>query len=278
MNWFSKKKQPLDVQPSTTNTTEPTTKTAGMIWLETSSEDIYLKTLDNMYQEFKEIRSFPGKNDENNARIYAKTFLNKISKLDRNRMSSDQKRDLAMIVFGGYPRAVSKMETQLSSMDEMYDASDEFGDKLRGYMEKYLDTMPRKIPVPNQLTQPQNDQNNPAKEEKIGDEEADAKLVSVEKLALEAYRLATSVEDRYFSETAANSYIPDSVRMLKGLMNAPEDMKTEAKELFLKQLGIIETQLKSIVGRAAINTLSEMKAHTEFLESKKEHKSILETF
>lgn len=274
MTWFSKKKQTSEVQTTPTSAT----KTAGMVWLETSSEDIYLRTLGNMYQEFKEIRSFPGKGDENNARIYAKTFLNKISKLDRNRMSSDQKRDLAMIVFGGYPRAVAKMETQLSSMDYMYEASDEFGEKLRGYMEKYLDTMPRKIPVPNQLTQPQNDQNNPAKEEQIGDEEADAKLASVGKLALEAYRLATSVEDRYFSETAANSYIPDSVRMLKGLMNAPEDMKTEAKELFLKQLGIIETQLNGIVARSAINSLSEMKAHTEFLESKKEHKSILETF
>lgn len=277
MNWFSKKKQAIDTQTSISTSTGPTVKTAGMIWLETSSEEVYLKTLDNMYQEFKEIRTFPGKTDTNNARVYVQVFLNKIRKLDRNRMSSEQKRDLAMIVFGSYPRAVARMETQLSDIDEMYDASDELGDTLRSYMEKYLDSMPRKIPVPNQLTQPQTEKED-SKEETIGDKEADAKLETVEKLALEAYRLSTSVEDRYFAETSANSYIPDSVRMLKGLMNAPDDLKSEAKELFLKQLGIIETQLNTIVNRSAINSLSEMKAHTEFLESKEERKSSLDKF
>jgi hypothetical protein len=274
MSWFSSKKQEPEVLVA-----QPATKTSGMIWLETSSEEIYQETITNMYNEVKAMGGFPKEAHASNAKIYARIFLKKIQKLDRNRMSSEQKRDLAMIVFGSFPRAVARMETQLSSVDEMHSASEEFGYKLRDLMEKYLDVMPRKIPVPNQLVQSTDEgKDKPVTVESIGDEEADAKLASVQKLTMEAYSLATSVEDRFFAETAANSYIPDSVRMLKGLMNAPEDMQTEAKELFLKQLGIIETQLKGIMQRSATHSLSEMKAHTEFLESKKEHKSALETF
>ena len=267
MRWFSfsDRKQK--------NTTTPVVaasprKTKGIIWLETSSEEVYQQTLTNMWNEVKAIRGFPSKSHESNVNIYAGILLKKIQKLDRTRLNADQKRDLAVIVFGSFPRAVAKMETQLADLDERDWASEEFGDTLRTLMTK-IDGMPRKIPVPNQLAAVSDAAVKQAVES-VGSKESDEKLAEVKELAAEAYKLATSVEDRFFAEQAANSYIPDSVRMLAGLIHAPEDMKVEANELFLKQLEILESQLRGVVGRSARNSLSAMKAHTEFLESKSE--------
>lgn len=269
MSWFSfseRKQDKRAVSPTPVNKTAP--KSRGVLWLETSSEEVYQKTLTNMWEEVKEIKGFPKDAHATNARIYMGVILKKIQKVDRTRLSAEQKKNLAAIVFTNIPRAVADMETMLADLDQMHDAVEEFGDTLRDLMSRFVDTMPRKIPVPNELANV-SEESTKKVVESVGTKESDEKLVKVKALAAEAYRLATSVEDRFFAEQAANSYIPDSVRMLSGLINAPDDMKTEANELFLKQLEIVETQLNSVVRRSASNSLSAMKAHTEFLESKK---------
>ena len=248
----------------------PLTKTPGTLWLETSSEEVYQQTLTNMWNEVKEISGYPTKVQADNAEIYAGVFLEKIQKLDRNRMSEEQKKSLAWLVFVNFPRAVSKMETMLSDLDERDDAVEEFGETVRAMMKSHVDKMPRKIPVPNALSTVSEKTMKKAVQT-VGSKESDDKLATVQALAVEAHKLATNTEDRFFAEQAATSYIPDSIRMLAGLMHAPEDMKAEANELFMKQLGIIESQLNAIVGRSAINSLSAMKAHTEFLEAKRGH-------
>lgn len=273
MSWFSgKNKQdrteevPVQDKP----------KTHGMIWLETSSEEVFQKTLDNLLEEVENVSGFVKKSHASNAEIYAQILLKKIKKIDRTKLSSEQRRTLAGIIFASFPRAVAKMETQLCDLSYRDYASEDFGETLRTLMEKYLDSMPRKIPVPNQLNSLSKEKAQQAVET-VGNKESDKKLAKMKALAAEAYKLAVTVDDRFFAEQAINSYIPDSVRMLAGLIHAPEDMKVEANELFLRQLEAIETQLNGVIKRSATNSLSEMKAHTEFLESKKERESGLET-
>lgn len=275
MSWFSGKNKQVSTAAIVVET-QPATKTRGMIWLETSSEEVYQQTLDNLISEMDDVQGFQKKSHQSNAIVYASILLKKIKKIDRNRLSSEQTRNLAMIIFGSFPRAVAKLETDLCDVDEMHYASEEFGETLRLLMTKYLDTMPRKMPVPNQLDSASKKKAEKAVET-VGNKDSDEKLSSVKTLAGEAYKLAVSVEDRFFAEQAIDSYIPDSVRMLAGLIHAPEDMKAEANELFLRQLGVIESQLNGIIKRSATNSLSEMKAHTEFLESKKERESELNT-
>lgn len=275
MSWFAGKNKQVRTEEVSVQT-QPTTKTRGMIWLETSSEEVYQQTLDNLIKEIDDVQGFQKKSHQSNAIVYASILLKKIKKIDRSRLSSEQSRNLAMIVFGSFPRAVAKLETDLCDVDEMHYASEEFGETLRLLMTKYLDTMPRKMPVPNQLNSVSEKQTKKTIET-VGNKESDEKLSKVKSLAGEAYKLAVNTEDRFFAEQAIDSYIPDSVRMLTGLIHAPEDMKTEANELFLRQLGVIESQLKGIIKRSAVNSLSEMKAHTEFLESKKEREAGLET-
>ena len=247
----------------------PPTKTKGMIWLETVSEEVYQQTLTNMYEEVKKITAFNIKSHANNAAIYTNILVKKLKKIDRSKLSTEQKRNLASIIFAGFPQAVARMETQLTDLSRREYASEIYGDYLRKLMSEYLDTMPHKLPIPNQLTEVTPESEKQAVET-VGSDEADVKLAEVKKLAAEAYKVATTTEDRFFAEQAANSYIPDAVRMLAGLIHAPDDMKTEANEIFLKQLEILETQLKNVVGRAAGESLSALKAHTEFLKSKNE--------
>lgn len=267
MSWFSfsDKKQ---VQVATEAVAPPKANTPGTLWLETSSEEVYQQTLKNMIAEVKAIAGHDSTKKTTNAGIYAEVLLNKIQKLDRNRMTVEQKKVLAAVVFGSIPRAMAKLETTLADLDERSYAVEEFGDTLRNIMTKHVDTMPRKIPVPNTLAAV-TDKTMVKAVETVGSKESDQKLTTVKELATEAYELATNIEDRFFAEQAANSYIPDSIRMLSGLIHAPEDIKVEANELFMRQLEIIESQLEAIVGRSANNSLAAMKAHTEFLESKK---------
>lgn len=273
MSWFSSKKKQVPVKEVEAQS-KP--KTKGMIWLETSSEEVYQQTLDNMRKEMDDVTGFQKKSHASNATIYADILLKKIKKIDRSKLSSEQTRSLAMVIFASFPRAVAKMETQLCDVDEMHYASEEFGETLRSLMVTYLDTMPRKMPVPNQLNSASEKQAQKTVET-VGNKESDEMLSKVKALAGEAYKLAVNTEDRFFAEQTIDSYIPDSIRMLAGLIHAPDDMKTEANELFLRQLGVIESQLNGIIKRSAVNSLSEMKAHTEFLESKKEREAGLET-
>lgn len=268
MSWFSFSERKQDKRATSPTPAKTAPKSRGVLWLETSSEEVYQKTLTNMWEEVKDLKGFPKDSHAKNARIYTGVILKKIQKIDRTRLSVEQKKTLAAIVFTNIPRAVADMETMLADIDQMHDAVEEFGDTLRDLMSRFVDTMPRKIPVPNELANV-SEESTKKVVESVGTKESDEKLVEVKALAAEAYRLATNVEDRFFAEQAANSYIPDSVRMLSGLINAPDDMKAEANELFLKQLEIIETQLNGVVRRSASNSLSAMKAHTEFLESKK---------
>jgi hypothetical protein len=271
MSWFSfsdkKQNKAQDTVEVQVNYATPKPKTKGMLWVETSSEEVYYQTLTNMWEEVKAMNGFPSKTDAHNAGVLAGIILRKLQKLDRTRMTTEQKSNLAGIVFKSFPEAVAQMETHLADIDEAEYAVETFGETLRDLMARHIDRMPRRIPVPNQLSAVSNETAKRAVET-VGSKESDEKLSSVKALAAEAYKLATSTEDRFFAEQAANSYIPDSVRMLAGLIHAPEDMKQEANELFMKQLEIIEAQLNGVVRRSANNSLSALKAHTEFLESK----------
>jgi hypothetical protein len=268
MSWFSfsdKKQDKVGPAPAS----QAKQRTHGMIWLDTSSEEVYQQTLDNLLKEVEEVSNYPKGVHANNATALAAAFLKKVGKLDRSWLSFDEKKTLASLVFRNFPIALSTLETNLTDLDNREYAVVEFGDTLRRLLENHIDRMPRKIPVPNQLNAVSPETARKAVDT-VGSEESDQKLTAVTGLAAEAYKVATSVEDRFFAEQAANSYIPDSVRILSGLIHAPEDMKKEANELFMRQLEILESQLNGIVKRSASNSLSAMKAHTEFLETKKE--------
>ena len=66
--------------------TQPEPKTRGMIWLETSSEEVFQKTLDNLLKRVENVLAFEKKSHASNAEIYAQILLKKIKKIDRNQV------------------------------------------------------------------------------------------------------------------------------------------------------------------------------------------------
>lgn len=267
MSWFSNSKR--DDLSNNAKLTKGEAKAPGVVWVETSSEEVFQKTLDNMFAETVAtiVPALDKDLEVHNLKASLGSLVRKIKKIDRNRLTADNRKRLAIIVFDSVPRAISDLETSLMDVEEQDWAVEEFTDGLMTIIRTQIDSMPCKIPVPNQLSTI-SEQTVQKAIETVGSKESDAKLARVTALAKQAYVSATSVEDRFFAEQTANSYLPDSVRMLAGLINAPDDMKKEANELFMRQLEILETQLNGVLGRTAMTSLSAMKAHTEFLENK----------
>lgn len=264
MGWFSFSNSNKSAQ----NVPEQTHEHRALLWLETSSEEVYNQTLMTMKAVIPTLNNYRNEHDRQMALAVAASFLTKLSTIDRASLTSKQKESLAKIIFITYPAIVAQMQTELIDIDgDREFAVVEFRENLVSLLRDEVDCLPFKIPIPIPDTKVAKKSDAP---ETLGTKEADEKLARVTNFAEDAYKSAANIDDRFFAEQTINSYLPDSVRFLKGLTNAPDDMKAEAFELFIRQLDAMELQLKAILGRSLQGSLSQMKAHTEFLESKKE--------
>ena len=257
MGWLSKK-------TSSDTTGNPVKK--GVLWLETASEDAYKHALNKLWVEVRDLPRYPDDRNKQNANVFSAALMSRMQKLDRTLMTKSQRTELAKLIFVTIPQKINRLETQLLDYEQKWDAVDDFGAFVKTTLTRQIDPMPRKLPI-NQTIAPKPEAAKKAIE-KVGDKESDAKLTRVKELAHAAYKTATTVDDRFFAEQAINSYIPECVRILTGLINAPEDMKKEANEIFHRQLDIIQKQLDIILHKETSGSLAEMKAHMEFLESK----------
>lgn len=95
-------------------------------------------------------------------------------------------------------------------------------------------------------------------------------LEQVRELILLANTGKLSAEEEYFIEQTNQNYIRSIVYNSQDLLNADFKTRDEAEVEFLKQLEIIEQQIRSIIVASQQRTLSNVKVQTNFLTSKTE--------
>lgn len=95
-------------------------------------------------------------------------------------------------------------------------------------------------------------------------------LEQVRELIILANTGNLSAEEEYFIEQTNQSYIRSIVYNSQDLLNADFKTRDEAEAEFLKQLEIIEQQIRSIIVASQQRTLSDVKIQTNFLTSKSE--------
>jgi hypothetical protein len=93
-------------------------------------------------------------------------------------------------------------------------------------------------------------------------------LTRVNELWEQASTRKNSVEDEYFLEQVASTYIPDSWRLFQTFRFAPEASQATAEKLFLEQLALIETHLVRMLSTAMEQNLMAMRSQLGFLEAR----------
>lgn len=242
-----------------------------VLWLETVSMGEYQRKIMGLCNQVLHRENIP---KEKYVRRSTANFAVKLIEVDRIRLSSKEKKIVAQCISNDFPRIYSRLETELISPDpyDREDAALSYCDSLRSLMYR-LENLPRIIPAwdeKDESPQKTNTETNPqaSKLEILGHKESDEQLRAITTLAMNAAKVAKSVEDRFFVEQAQTSYIPESVRLLRGLMSAPLNVKNEAVLSFLHQLTLIERQLQGIIARGEDDHRQAQAAHTAFLESK----------
>lgn len=248
-----------------------------VLWLETASQKAYENMVYGFWREMKTRDTLPF-NQFKELRIVLSNLITKFSKLDRIRLTKREKRTLAIIIFYEYPKLVAGLQSGIIvNPKTRKKAIKEYSKQVRWLATRYLDRMPTIASVDEEgaATLPTK---RVSVRSKTGDAACDEKLQQVSALLDKALQFVDiSVEDRFFVEQAANSYLPESVRLLSGMTAAPGNVKVEAYATFLRQLSMIEGQLNEIAARAATGSLSALQAHTAFLESKKDLLRITES-
>lgn len=263
MGFFSLSKKNTESEAEKARNESP-----GLLWIQTVSDDVYQQTLDNLVLELEELEEdYPSFIRNQRIISTAELMLKKMVRVDRSRLTAYQEETLGRIVFATLPEAYVKLETGLFSPHYRSQAAPTYAAVLKTTI-YIVDQFPRKLPIPKPTAESKELAQKTVKT--LGTKESEEKLRAVQALASKAFEVAQSMEDKFFAEQSLNSYLPDSVRIFTGLINAPEDMKADANILFVRQLEILESQLNAVIRRASHNGLAEMQAHTEFLETKRE--------
>jgi hypothetical protein len=93
-------------------------------------------------------------------------------------------------------------------------------------------------------------------------------LTRVNELWKQAVSRKNSVEDEYFLEQVAHTYVPDSWRLFQTFRFAPEASQQVAESIFLEQLQLIENHLIHILSTAMTQNLMAMRSQLGFLEAR----------
>lgn len=241
-----------------------------VLWMETASQKTYDNMVLGFWREMKTRNNLPS-SQHKWLQILVANFVTKLTRLDRLRLTKREKKAVVIILFYEYPKLLATMQSGIFVSPKIRKRAIKTFDKaLLRLMTKYLDRMPTMVSVDEEGAVAVAPKRVPVKS-KTGDAECDEKLREVSALLNDALQfIDISIEDRFFVEQAAGSYLPESVRLLAGMTAAPGNVKAEAYATFLRQLSMIEGQLREIAVRAANGSLSALQAHTAFLESKKD--------
>lgn len=241
---------------------------------------LWAKTVDNA--EIEEIcqtilthlakAAFQFKNERENSENLVKEFLGKIKQVDRQALANDYYTNLFVdnLTFK-LPRLISTLRTELLDEDDKDYATETFNEEIFSLI-RNVDSLPQILAPSRQakVTAPV------IRELKLEDSLADSRLKEIDSLILAVGAMQLSVEDRFTVEQVAASYLPDALRLYAGLNGAAEQIRSQATDIFLQQLTLIENQLQTILDKGAKHSLEQMKAHLSFLESKNDSSLALE--
>lgn len=90
-------------------------------------------------------------------------------------------------------------------------------------------------------------------------------LSELKKVWVQAKLNNLTVEDEFFIDQSALSYLPDAWKMFDGFQLAKPASKDAAKRIFLEQITLISGRLDAIVDDKHDLSLQQMEAHTAFL-------------
>jgi len=77
-----------------------------------------------------------------------------------------------------------------------------------------------------------------------------------------------TVENEFFLEQVASTYLPDSFKLYESFTHAGDDMRNQAFKIFKQQIGLINNQIQTIIDSNVKQSLIELNNQTTFLESK----------
>lgn len=259
MGWFSfgKNSNPVEALP------QPKTALTPYAWMTSASDKDYQERVSALFTEYSSLHSTESSCWLNNLTPFVEAFILKLRKIDRDRLSRDDRYDIAMILTN-FSALIGQMETELTINKGIdYKLYEVLRAKIKNYI-NIISKMPRKPPTTTIVE-------DVDKGDGVLGPVAAGRLAEVESLISKVAsnaKLSLSVEDEFFIEQSLQSYIPESIRMLKNFNSAPEEMKEQATELFNKQLTSIETRLQRIMEQESKTSLAQMQAHALFLEEK----------
>lgn len=97
------------------------------------------------------------------------------------------------------------------------------------------------------------------------DDEVIVALSELKAIWVQAKSNKLTVEDEFFIDQSALSYLPDAWKMFDGFQLAKPAARASAKKIFLEQISLIAGRLDGIVDDKQDLTLQQMEAHTAFL-------------
>lgn len=258
MGWFSFSKTSKEETEALAGTT-----VSPHLWVGIASEKDYQDRLSGLLAEYNALHSNP--NGEpcwlGDLNKFVEALTLRLRKIDRPKLNPRQRDEVADIL-SHFSWIIGRLETELTIRGVIgFTLFKPLSERVYNYT-SVVGQMPRRVTA--STTVEEADKGVAALGEAAGE-----KLAEVEKLISEVMSNAKhSIEDEFFIEQAVQSYIPDSIRMLKNFSSAPEDMREQATELFVKQLVSIETRLQSITEQYSETSLAQMQAHALFLEEK----------
>lgn len=93
-------------------------------------------------------------------------------------------------------------------------------------------------------------------------------LFRTSELWRQASERKNSIEDEYFLEQVASSYLPEAWKLFETFRFAPDESKTAAEKIFMEQLGLIENHIVYILKNAMAQSLVAMRSQVGFLKVK----------
>lgn len=95
-----------------------------------------------------------------------------------------------------------------------------------------------------------------------------ATLFRISELWKQASSRKNSIEDEYFLEQVATSYIPEAWKLFDTFRFAPDESKTIAAEILMEQLALIEHHIVHILKQSLEQSLVAMRSQVGFLKVK----------
>jgi hypothetical protein len=89
-----------------------------------------------------------------------------------------------------------------------------------------------------------------------------------------AQKLELSIEEQYFFENVKDQLLPAIFTAADRIKNSPSNVRDEAIDNFVQQLGLIEKRMSDMIADAEQRTLADVRNQTAFLVESMERKQI----